>query len=154
MATNESLIYHDILRERRQYFIDKVKAPLMKAILIISNRYPEPTRESTKKQMSHILLDIWDEFDKHNTARKPLFKAIRRILICEVEHDNFYSQRMTWFLGELLKRCQSGEWPKLQPWCPMDCWNDPIVIEERNRARAEFQATACVGGVPIGNIET
>lgn len=118
-----SLLSIDILRTRRQYFVDKVKAPLMKALVILAGRYPEPTKENTDKHNTHVLLDIWDEFFKHedNPGRDGLFKAIRKITIAEYEHDGYYSQRIDWFLKKLAQAYVDGEWEPPKSWNP-SCW--------------------------------
>ena len=180
----ESEITSEILRNRRQHFID-IKNPLRNGIVRLAtkryktthklwivqkvsllldiihiiqtvNKFPEPTKENTKKKMSHILLDIFDEFFKYDTCRSrlSLFRAIRRISICVIETDNHYSQRFTWFLKKLLEKYQNGEWPELEPWCPMDCWSEPTTQEALLRATQEFRLTMQVGGRNIDEIET
>ncbi|KKL20728.1 hypothetical protein LCGC14_2452550, partial [marine sediment metagenome] len=94
------LYSHQMLRgSMRDYIIDQVKKPLMKAIIVLANRYPEPTRENCINSNSHILLDIQDEFLTYedHKGRRDLFKAIFRILIGEYEHDPYYHYRFDWF---------------------------------------------------------
>ena len=90
MTELHSLIARDIILDRRQYFYEKVKSPLMKALvwafdkrgnanivldkilLFIAvwnvmqavNRFPEPTKENCEQPLIHALIDIWDEFFK------------------------------------------------------------------------------------------
>lgn len=177
----ESPVYSYILRARHHYFVGHVKAPLMNGLINIATlplrigfveklvllkevwhivrsvyRYPYPTKENTKKHDTHALIDLWDEFFNYDTnvTRRPLFLALRRISCCEVEHDNHYSQRITWFMKRAAEKYMLGEWNPLQEWCPMQEWNDPKVIEAVLKAREEFQKYLTVGGVPIGEIET
>lgn len=174
-AKGESPIFSDILRGRRQYFIDKVKAPLYEGLVGINRsgffsklfllwdiwnivtgilRYPEPTMENTKKRMSHILLDIFDEFEKYNTIKPPMFRVLRRLIVCTVEHDKDYSQRLTWFLEKLAQSYLGKEWPQLEDWAPMSRWSDPTTQKAVKLAREEFRKGLTVGGRNIGDIET
>jgi hypothetical protein len=90
----------------RQYIIKKVKAPLMKVLIIMAGRLPEPTKENCTNPNSHILLDIRDRFFdlENNPGREPLFRAIFKIAICEYEHDPYYGYRMDWVKEEMDKR--------------------------------------------------
>jgi len=159
-----STIFTDILKHRRQYFINKVKAPLMSAmvaftnghgkspiawittaialvrIVIHVNRYPKPTRENTRKLKTHVLLDIWDDFFKyeHNKGRDPLFQAIRRIFIGEYEHDRYYADRIDWFVEKIVEKYQSGEWPPRRPGRPYTCWAEPYTVEARKALMQEL----------------
>ena len=175
----ESDITSDILRHRRRYFQKEVKRPLLDSLtrcaqegnrllekiyllwdvfMIVRSvyRYPEPTRANTKKRMTHVLLDIFDEFFEKDTNvyKTALFKAIRRISACEIEHDCHYSQRFTWFLKRLAEKYLSGEWPSLEPWCPVDYWNDPVKDEELLKATVEFRTKMTIGGRPFSEVET
>lgn len=178
-ARGESAIKSDILRDRRQYYVKEVKAPLLKSLvrctqkgnklfervfllwdvlMIVRSiyRYPEPTRDNVKKKMNHILFDIWDEFFEKdtNTHKTALFKAIRRILACEIEHDSHYSQRFTWFLKKLTDKYISGEWPPLEPWCPVDYWDDPVKEKELEKVTLEFKRYLTINGRPFHEVET
>jgi len=177
----ESEITSDILRKRRQYFVKEVKAPLMESLVKIGHiekvngfldklrvliylwrmvgsicKYPAPTKDNTKKKITHVLLDIWDEFFTYETndSRAPLFRAIRRISATECEHDNYYSQRMTWFLKKLTVKYLNGEWPALESWCPMDNWNDPAIQLEILKAAQEFRYNLTINGRPFSEVET
>lgn len=122
---------NDILRDRREYFISKVKKPIMKALTILADRYPEPTKENCRKHNSHVLMDIWNEFFEHedNRGREPLFRALMKLSVAEYEHDAYYSQRIDWFLEKLLEKYQSGEWWPKKPWVPAGCWTEPSAVE-------------------------
>lgn len=98
---------HKVLRgAMRDYIIDKVKKPLLRVITTLAKRYPEPTRENVLHPNSHILLDIRDEFFKHDTndSRKDLFEALFKMLVAEYEHDGYYRFRFNWLHDEINKR--------------------------------------------------
>jgi len=106
----------------RQYIIHKVKKPLMKAIITLVKRYPNPTRENCSYPNTHILFDIWDKFSEYedNSGRKALFDAAFKFLIVEYEHDPYYRYRFDWMLEEIVKR---GWLPR--PTQPMSHWKEP-----------------------------
>ena len=112
---------------KRDYIIEKVKAPLMAKIISLANKYPDPTRENCVQPNSRILFDIWDLFleYEHNPGREALFDAAFKLLIAEYEHDPYYRFRLDWMLEEIEKR----EWqPRSR--IPMNCWNEPGAIGE------------------------
>lgn len=117
----------------RKYVIDKVKKPLMKAIIEFSKcgswlgmlialiqivrtakRYPEPTRGNCRDPNVHRLLDIEDEFFERedNPSRKDLFKALFRIFIAEYAHDPYYKFRVDWLKERLCK----SNWEQPSSW--------------------------------------
>lgn len=110
-------------------------------------KYPEPTLENTKEQTARVLLEIFDEFFKYDSniyyspkrpGREPLYRAIKRILVCECEHDVDYTERITWFLKQLSDKYIAGEWPVLEPWMPTNCWRDPVTLAARRKKRIEL----------------
>ena len=105
-------LYQD-MKERIDYFVEKVNEPLAKAIVILAGRYPEPTRENLVHPNSLILLDILDEYLQHDTneRRRELFKAVFRIAIAKYEHSPNYRYPIDFILKEIFVR----EW---KPWNP------------------------------------
>ena len=175
MVIGNSLLTVDMIVTRREYFIKKVKSPLMKGliactsgcsklliplhvigIVIAITRFTEPSRENCRKQMSKVLMDIWDEFEKweNNPGRAPLFKAARKISLCITESDNYYSQRLTWFILKLVLKYLLGEWPAHESWTPEMCWTNPHTLAELEKAKKEFQTTLTINGRHISTIET
>lgn len=131
----------EIIKDRRQYYINKVKTPLMRVIIKLCMRYPVPTKENCKWPNAHALIDVWCEFfqyednpahpdpEKHpDFGREALFRAIERITICEYEHDHYYRDRMDWFVEKLVEKYLSGEWHPRMPIRPdrRVCWDEPI----------------------------
>ena len=120
----------EMLHHQRQFIIDKVKAPLLKAIITLARRYPEPTKENLIFRNSHIRLEIKDYFFKHfnNDGRKLLLEAAFRILIDECEHDGFYEFIHDTYIVELLKR----GWQPTQRGFPMyRYWNGSLPKDTR-----------------------
>jgi len=117
-----------ILQDKRQYFIDKVKKPLMKALIVLANRYPEPTLENTTHPNDHVWIQVWDKFLKmeDNPQREPLFRAIRKVMICESSHDPYYRDRIQVLLELWLEEVLKGNWKPRSLDHPADCWRvDP-----------------------------
>jgi len=116
--------------ERRQYVIDKIKKPIMKALTILANRYPEPTKENCMVLNTRKLIDIRDKFFEYedNPDRDALFRAIWKLFIIEYEHDRYYQYRINWVLEQIME-CD---------WYPRRkrverCWKEPVepeVLEE------------------------
>lgn len=110
------------LHLRRQYVIDKINKPLVKAITIIAMRYPEPTKDHTSMPNTHRLLDIEDEFFKHenNISRDLFLRAVWRILIVKYDTDRWYRQRVDWVIEQIKKR----GWEPDPMGHPKNNWNE------------------------------
>jgi len=150
----------DILRGRREYFKNQVKQPLreifeefafkhpgfIRSIFLIckalwvARRYPEPTLGNVQKHNSKILLRIWDRFLQYedNPNTEFIFSTIRRVMVDEYEHDDYESQRMDWFLEELVKAYNSGDWRPQAPWYPFGCWTEPEAAKAMEDKRKEM----------------
>ncbi len=118
---------HIMLRgNMREYIIDKAKKPLMRAIVVLANRYPEPTRDNCLNPNSHLLLDIQDKFLEYetNSGRIELFKAIFRIFIGEYEHDPYYRSRINWFFEEIVELTMNGKWAPRGMMRPISFWQE------------------------------
>ncbi len=113
-----------MLYQKRKYVMDKIKAPLMKAITILAQRYPEPTKERTREPNTHMLIDIQGKFFEceNNPGRDALFRAMWRMLIIEYEHDPYYRDRLDWIVEKLVEAVKSGKWKSGRR--PKKCWNE------------------------------
>jgi len=128
----------DILTKRRKFFIDMVQAPLMWKITKLGSKYPIPTHADVNKPNSHIYIDLFDEFETYNTARQPLIAAFKRVFIGKYEADDWYAERINWFLFRLHKLILMGKYEA--PWvdCPTTHWDNPEDIEKVALARIEL----------------
>ena len=128
---------HIMLRDLRGYVIDKVKKPIKKAITILANRYPQPTKENTLNPNTHILLDIQDRFFQHETLpeRKEMFRAIFKLFIAEYEHDPYYRSRINWVIEELVEATMDGKWLPRGANRPINYWKEdkPFGLYEGRR---------------------
>ena len=107
----------------RQYVCEKLKKPLIEAIVRLALKYPPPLRDTVEHPNSQLLLDIRDKFFEHedNPDREVLFKAIWRIFIVEYEHDSYYRWRIDWVLDEIKK----SDWQPKPP-LPYSSKTEPI----------------------------
>ena len=120
-----------VLRDRRQFFTEKVQAPMMKALTILANRYPEPTIENCKHPNSLVWLRVWDRFlsMEDNPGRIGLWQAIKRVFIGKsVEVDPYYRDREQVFHELWLEEVLAGNWKPRSLDHPQDCWKvDPNI---------------------------
>lgn len=101
------IILHNPLR---QYFVNMVKAPLLKAIISLAEKYPEPTKENTDSVVAHALIDCFASFKEHNKVRPALFHAVSKVIPDEVEHDSVYSDLFQVFLEYIIESILAGTW--------------------------------------------
>lgn len=101
-----------MLKDKRQYIIDKVKAPLMKALIILARRYPQPTKENTSHPNTHALIDVFNKFFEMegNADRIDLFMALGKVVVAEHEHDPFYRDRIYVLMELWLEQVLLGKW--------------------------------------------
>jgi len=137
-----SKLSKDILWDRRDYFIEKVKVPLMARLVELACEYPEPVMENTSAQNTHVLLEIWDKFFQFedNPGRSSLFKAIRRLFTGTYEHDRYYAERIDWFLEELVKAYLDGRWIPSHFEATGAWWKDPDIVRLQTLARLKALA--------------
>jgi len=115
------LIQQEINSHHRSYYIDEVNWPLMKAIGLWANRYPEPTKENTLHPNCHRLLDWRDEFLRHSTnprLRKVVTDMVR-IGIAKYSHSPPYRDTIDFFV-ECLYR---DGWKRMLPSRQINYWN-------------------------------
>ena len=121
-------IQKDILKTRRQYYIDKVKAPLMNAIITFANLFAAPNKHNVSDPYALAWIDIWDKFFEmeDNPGRDALFRAIERVMICEPGHDPYYRDRMLVITELYLEAILEGRVKPRSPDHPQDYWKvDP-----------------------------
>ena len=94
----------------RNFFISKVKAPLMKVLIMVAKRIPEITKQNTTYANTHILIDIIEKLTRCNTVKPPMFDAAFKVLLLEIEHDKAYRDIFNWFIEEIIKSILRGEW--------------------------------------------
>ena len=125
------MIRDEILKTRRTYFIEKVQAPMMKALIILGLRYPEPTVDNVSHPNTKVWLRIFSIFltMEDNLGRLPLWQAIKRVFIGKsVEVDPYYRDRLQVIHELWLDEVLSGNWKPRSPDHPEDCWKvDPNI---------------------------
>lgn len=91
-----------MLKEHGEYVV-KVKACLLKAIITLCLRYPQPTEQNCNKPNTHFILDLEKRFFGHYTCpqRIELYRALFRLWADEYEHDDSHAKNFDYLLGEL-----------------------------------------------------
>jgi len=117
------VLKHEINSNRRQFYIDKVNAPLLKAVTILGNRYPEPTAGNVLHPNSKRLVEILDKYIafEGNSRVKQIVLAVARIVIDKLEHSPNYRDRISFFAEEL----RGGDWKPRSYNHPQHDWNEP-----------------------------
>ena len=103
----------------RDYVINKIKAPLMKVLIMVAGRLPEVTKENTTYDGTHVLMDIFDKFFTYTNTREQMFRAAFKIFLAEIEHDIFYRDALQIFIEEIIKKILAGKWPARRDEEPM-----------------------------------
>ncbi len=117
-----------MLKDKRQYVIDKINIPLIKFVLFIAKRITEIIKENTKHPNTHVWIDVWDRFEKENDGRVDVFKALRRIWLYKNEVDGFYRDRVNRILELWLEEVFKGNWKPRSLDHPSICWKvDPNI---------------------------
>lgn len=123
---------HIMLNKKREFTV-QAKAFLMATLVRISRRYPEPTLDNVLHPNTKVLIRVWDKFFMYedNSQRVDLFKAIRKVMLCEYEHDGYYRYRMDFFLEELIKAVNDGSWKRRPIGRPIrgKNWGEPVWDE-------------------------
>jgi len=126
MGEQQMPIGHVVLASPlRQFFIKKVKAPLMKVLVMVAGRVPEITKENTTNINTHIMMNIFEDFFNHecNDGREAMFRAAFKIFLLEIEHDRYYRDRFNWFIEEIIKSILRHEWqPAIEGNPPLQHW--------------------------------
>jgi len=118
-----TILKHEVNAWNRQYYIDKVNAGLLKAIITLGNRYPEPTMDNVLHPNSKILVGLMEKYFEYegNGRIRAAIKAALRIIICKIEHSPNYRDRASWFVEELKK----SDWKPRSYNHPVNLWNEP-----------------------------
>ena len=119
-------LVREILVDRRNFFINEVKAPLYAAIKLYSKKYPEPTHENVRQPNSHLLIDIFDEVMRFEKIERVMIilEAAKRLIIGEYEHDGVYRGRMDVILEKIVELIVKGEWKPRQLGKPSILWSE------------------------------
>lgn len=118
-----SILKHEVNSHRRDYYIEKVNEPLLKAVTILGNRYPEPTTGNVLHPNSKRLVEILGKYAQFeaNWRIKLVIMAIARVVINKLEHSPNWRDRIGFFAEEL----RAGEWKPRSYNHPQFDWNEP-----------------------------
>ncbi len=101
-----------MLQDQRQYVIDKIKKPIMKALIVLANRLPEPTIENTQHPNTHAWIRVIDRFleMEDNPREEQIYRAIKRLFVDEHEHDIYQRDRINVIMELWLEEVFKGNW--------------------------------------------
>ena len=116
-----TLLRHQINRIDRNYFIEKVNVPLLKALVLLSKRYPEPTMENATHPNSRWLLRRLEKYLEYEDLGRiaEAVTALVRIIIAKIEHSPNYRDRISWWLED------TEGWKPRSYGHPVNGWNEP-----------------------------
>ncbi len=142
---NETLSHILLTFPLRQYVIEKIKAPLQRAIEMAKSfedviqtlkesmsRCPEPTKENCHHPNTLVWMRILDKFlemEADNSQRKTMFRAMSKLFLVEHEHDHsYYGVRIDVILEMWLDEVLKGNYKPRSRDYPNQCWKvDPNV---------------------------
>jgi len=109
------------LEKPKNIIISWIDNPLEWFFRIIANRLANPTKENTNKYNTHILIDMRDEFLKHQegNSRYEAWRGIWNIFIVKYETSNYYSDRF----DHVLQLCFGKDWLYLEGKIPCGMWD-------------------------------
>jgi len=115
------LLKHIINSDKRDYFIKEVNEPLVKNIIQLANKYPEPTRENVLHPNTQVLLDKGEKFFRcwKTKPRGVLYKAVFRMLQDKIEHSATYREMFNWLIKEIN---EDPRWKHFENTRQMNCW--------------------------------
>jgi len=118
-----TLLKREINSINRQYYIEKVNAPLFKAITILGNRYPTPTMENVGHPNTRRVLEILSEYNRYDTniRRRTIINTAIRIVVSKIEHSPNWRDVFCWWVDRLRR----GEWKPRSLGHPHNDWNEP-----------------------------
>lgn len=111
----------------RDYFIDKVNRPFLKALILYGNRFPEATHDNVTHPNSHRLIDIRDAYLQCDTngRRREAFGAAFRIGIAKYEHSSNWRHPIDFVIEKVFE----SNWQPRPLGCPKNQWNEPSPLE-------------------------
>ncbi len=104
--TAPKILKHEVNCFNREFYIEKVNEPLVKAIVLLAKRYPEPTMENVLDPNCKELLRMRDKYLswERNERIAKLVEAFIRIAVNKIEHSANYRDRASVWV-ELIKAC-------------------------------------------------
>jgi len=121
-----SILRREIMKTKRDYFMNHVKKPLRLGLIEIGKRFPVPERNDCTRPNTPVLLAIREEFFNHHhnnnggNGRDDMFDAAFRVLICVYESDPYYSQLFDWFIKQII----DSDWKFKNPHPMMRTWKE------------------------------
>lgn len=96
------------------FFVDKLEKGALKLLHLVVDRIEEPTKETTNKHNTHLLIDLRDWFLAHETCRTKAYRGLFNFVIIKYDRDNHHGDRWDALLEKWKKMpwLFSGRQPK------------------------------------------
>ncbi len=102
-----------IIDDNFDYFVEKVKKPMMLAIVKLGKLWPEPKWNNLDHPSSQILLEAMEQyvkFERIEGIRKDMMMTAFRVVIAVYDHDPFYRHRLRWLIKLLTTATATVRW--------------------------------------------
>lgn len=123
-------VYQTIIQDNFDYFVDKVKKPMMDTLLILGKLWTTPTHENVTQPNSHLLLNHMEEFSKYeqnDSGRKEMMLTVFKVLIDVYDHDPYYRPRFDWLIEQLVDDVIKGKWQPRPDDAPYELWTEKDI---------------------------
>ncbi len=115
----------------RRFILSKLDKPIEKLFRMIARELPEPTKESTNKYNTHILIDMRDVVLKkiEGTSRYEAIKGLWNTLIVKYDGSDYYAD----LIDEILLLWIQTDWLWIEGKQSCELWRrgkakiDPII---------------------------
>jgi hypothetical protein len=135
------ILKHEVNAHHRQFYIDKVNGPLVKAISVFAKgaswlgmllslieivrdvrRYPDPTMANVLHPNSKLLLSVLEKYGSFegNNRIAEVVKVLVKVIVVKLEHCPNYRDRISWWVEVVPKG-----WKPRSLNHPEHDWNEP-----------------------------
>ena len=100
------------------FITDRINAPAVELLTAIG-KLPEPTKDNTRWPLCWALIDIRDEFFRHETnhMRSKVMRAAFNYLIAKCSYDPYYHKRIAKIIRMVIKTFSANpEWLRQADW--------------------------------------
>ncbi|KKL08483.1 hypothetical protein LCGC14_2575420 [marine sediment metagenome] len=102
-----------IIDDKFDYFVKKVKLPTMLTIVQLGKLWPKPKWNNLDQPSSQILLEAMEQyvkFERIEGIRKDMMMTAFRVIIAVYDHDSFYRHRLRWLIKLLTTATSTVRW--------------------------------------------
>lgn len=136
-------LFQTIIKDNFDYFIEKVKAPMMNTIIQLGKLWPTPTWENLVHPNAHLLLKHMEEYEEYEQiegVRKEMMLTAFKVVIDVYDHDVVYRKRLDNLIESIVDDVIKGRWQpnldesRLLLWSEQDVKNYKLMRKFRTRS--------------------